>query len=429
MFLIIFVVLLIFFPSKAYAYLDPGTGNVLVFAIISILTTLVYFIKNIAYGLKAKITGEKQNLREVKKSQDLVIFSEGKIYWGTFKPIVEALIKKEFPFRYMSMDVEDPGLTIENEHMDSSYIGSGSAAFARASQVRAKIMLETTPNIGTPGYPMPVPKHVNKLVHVLHGFGGIGYYYKNSLDTCDVVMGMSNYTEKEVRALEKKRNLPAKECISAGIPYLDGLAERIQKKDKISDPAIILVAPSWGEKNCLGVFGDDFIAWLLNQGYEVILRPHPFSFKAEKAFIESVKNKYIKNPKFHFDDAVSGSDSLGKADLLISDKSGVRFDFAFLYEKPVITLDVPLGDVECFEVADLGFCWDDEAQHSIGRVIDFKEFARSGEEFFLELVEESLSLDSSFFAELREKAIAHYPKSGEFIADWIIKECRESVAS
>ena len=65
---------------------------------------------------------------------------------------------------------------------------------------------------------------------------------------------------------------------------------------------------------------------------------------------------------------------MSRADVMISDKSCVRFDFAFLYEKPVITLDIPVRNPELYEVADLGVIWEDTVAARLGEVVSPEDF-------------------------------------------------------
>jgi len=416
--------LIVAFPGTAHAYLDPGTGNVLIYMLISLVTTLSYFCKNLFYGLHARLTGTTRQLGRHLTRDDLVIFTEGKIYWSTFKPIVEALLARGFPFRYLSMDLGDPGLTVEHGLMRSSYIGEESAAFARAAAVRALVMLETTPNIGTPGYPMPMPRHVQCLAHVLHAVGGVATYYKNALDTCHAVLLMGEEDHDSIRLLEKKRGFPAKECVAAGLPYLDTLASTLQPRRNMADPPCILVAPSWGEKNSLGHYGTEFLLWLLEAGYQVIVRPHPFSLKVEASFVESLRGLLAPHALASLDLEVDGSASLSLADLMISDKSAMRFDFAFLCERPVITLNMPLQNLRSFEIDDLDYVWEDQVEVELGPVLSGEFFRALDAQAFLALVKDTLYTEPSRVAAIRDRSLANFGRSGEFIADWAINKCR-----
>ncbi len=415
-------------PTPAWAYLDPGTGNILIYLLISLVTAGVYFAKSVGYAVARRLSGNGKAVPAQAGDDDLVLFSEGKIYWATFKPVIEALLARDYPFRYLSMDLEDPALTIEHPRMHSRYIGAGSAAFARAAGVRGRVMLQTTANIGTPGYPMPVPRHIACLAHVLHGVGGLSMYYKNAHDTCNVIFLMGDKDHESVRLLEKKRGLAPREIVSAGVPCFDELARSVTPKQGRSDPAVILVAPSWGEKSCLAYCGTDFILWLAQAGYEIIVRPHPFSLKVERAAIAAIEERFAELPNVRFDLDVDGGPSLRQADMMISDKSGVRFDFGFLYERPVLTLDVPLKNQENFEISELDYVWENDMEARLGPVISVEAMAALDAPAFLDLVRRTLATEPDHLAALRDENVAHFRHSGEFIADWVINRCRELAA-
>ena len=313
------------------------------------------------------------------------------------------------------MDMEDPALTIEDDLMDSRYIGNGAAAYARAAGRRADVMLSTTPNIGTPGFPMPRPRRVRCLAHVCHGVGDIAMYQKGSLDHYDAVLMVGDFMLPSIRRLEELRGLPAKECVSLGLPYLDELARKAQPKKERSTPPVVLVAPSWGNKGCLSVCGPQFLVDLAKAGYEVIFRPHPQSLKVETDMLSSIHELLHDFPNVHFDTDMDATASMSRADIMISDKSCVRFDFAFLYEKPVITLDIPVRNPELYEVADLGVIWEDTVAARLGEVVAPEQFDR-----ILPAVERALAMPSAALAAFRDQCVACRGWSGEAIVDWTL---------
>lgn len=412
-------------PGNAHAYLDPGTGNILIYAAISLVGTLAFVVRGAAYKIGTLLGLSHARTAANAKAVDLVIFSESKAYWFTFKPVVDTLLRDNVPFRYLSADIDDPGLTIEHPCMLSRYVGQGSAAYARVCAAKGAVMLATTPNIGTPGYPMPKPRHIGCLAHIFHGPGGVDTYKKYSLDKYDAVLLTHPAFEQSVRRLEQLRGLPAKECAAAGLPYLDVLAER--KKERGGAPAesgkkTVLLAPSWGEKGSLAVCGERFMPQLLEAGYAVILRPHPQSRTHEPEILGAIVAAYAGKHAVTFDFAVDGSPSMEKADLLISDKSGVRFDFALLYGKPVITLDVPFGDKRLYEAADLETIWEDEISPVMGPVL-----AVEGDTDIRPAVAAALAAtprgSSEDLHSLREKFVVNFGCSGEAIAKWATAKC------
>ena len=78
----------------------------------------------------------------------------------------------------------------------------------------------------------------------------------------------------------------------------------------------------------------------------MILRPHPQSLKVETEMLDTIHEMLRDYPNVSFDTEMDATASMSRADVMISDKSCVRFDFAFLYEKPVITLDIPVRNPE-----------------------------------------------------------------------------------
>ncbi len=264
-----FFVICFFVPSIAYAYLDPGTGNALIYVVLSLAGAALYFLKGIFY----KLTGNRHKLNESVNydNNSIIIFSEGKAYWHVFKPIVENLIDKKQSFSYLTMDIEDPCLWIDDMNMDNYYIGEGSVAYYKISNLAANIVLSTTPNIGTPGYPISRSGKIKKLVFVSHAFDDCSFFHRYSLDHYDTVLLVGRIEEFSIRALERIRNLPAKELVPAGLPYLDELFKKVvlgsEKTFQKENEVTVLLAPSWGKKGFLKYYDSFFIEILAKKQF------------------------------------------------------------------------------------------------------------------------------------------------------------------
>ena len=58
------------------------------------------------------------------------------------------------------------------------------------------------------------------------------------------------YQAEDIRALEKMRNLPSKDLVKIGIPYMDDMLARLQADVSAPEhPRTVLLAPSW-ESRC-----------------------------------------------------------------------------------------------------------------------------------------------------------------------------------
>jgi len=310
-------------------YLDPGTGNALFAALFGILGSIAFFAKNIFYHLKEVITGKKQ---EVFKC-DLAIFSEGKMYWIYFKDVVEELIKRKFKFAYYTMDINDPALELyDYGNPDANFslfkirfVGSGNKGYSAISNLKEKNILSTTPNIGCSGYPIKKPKNCENLIHIFHATG-MGYK-KGGLDNYDTIL---LHQQNFANLFENKK------IVLAGLPYLDTLIENAKTLQNKTDGKTILIASTWGSGGILKNYGSKFILDLVKAGYNVIVRPHPYSYICEKDFIESLQKEL---PGIPFSTEINNLSVLSKADVLISELSGVRLDFYLAFKRPVISLE------------------------------------------------------------------------------------------
>ena len=432
--LYIFFVICIFVPSTAFAYLDPGTGNALIYVLLSLGGAVIYVAKDAFY----KITGSRKRRNNKTANQAnstgfndenaIVLFNEGRIYWNTFKPIVEALIRRKAHFSYYTMNVDDPCLMIDSPYMHNKYIGKGYFAFHKMGHLKADVVLSTSPNIGTKGFPIPRSSDIQNLVHVFHAFDDLTCYHKGSLDQYDAVMLVGPFEIPIIRKLESLRALPEKELYPAGLPYLDELYKKRHEKsaEKTGKSCIVeeqtaptvLVASSWGEKGCLKHYGTAFIETLAKAGFQIIIRPHPQSLKVEKNFIDKLKSKLSVYENIRWDFSIDSSVSMQVADILISDTSSVRVDFLCIYQKPFITMPIPFENLQDFEMADLKTSWKEEALSQIGYTIKESEIEQIDQ-----IVHNLLATqDQKSIESFREANIYNFGSSGDAIAEYLINK-------
>ena len=99
---------------------------------------------------------------------------------------------------------------------------------------------------------------------------------------------------------------------------------------------MVLVAPSWGKSGILSKYGDEFLSALEKTGFEIIVRPHPQSFTSEKALLDSLIEKH---PSISWNRDNDNFSVLDKSDILITDFSGIIFEYALVFKKPLIYAD------------------------------------------------------------------------------------------
>jgi len=334
--------------SKLYLYIDPGTGSMLLIAIMGILSSLRFFLKKIWMKIKNR-TGVLDESEKDKK-KDVIIFSEGRQYADVFLKIVRLLDESNLTVSYWSIDEEDNILSEKLSNVKTEYIGNGNKAFARLNSMRADICLATTPGLEV--YQWKRSPEVREYVHIFHSIDEGLAYRMFGIDFYDTILGVGEFQKEYIRRIEKLRGIKEKKFEVAGCTYMDVLVEKKSAAAKADNNPMktILLAPSWGDSSVLNKYGEKMIEGLLATGYHLIVRPHPQSLVVEKNMIDGLVERYKNNEQVEWDFSKSNFESLSKADVLISDFSSVVFDFAFVFDKPVIYTDVTT-DVSAYDEA------------------------------------------------------------------------------
>lgn len=279
--------------------------------------------------------------RNVEANDDVIpyaIFSDDKRYWNVFEPVCRELDARGIDVVYLTASQDDPAFECGLEHLRPVFLGEGNKAFAKLNLLKATILLSTTPGLDV--YQWKRSKDTRCYVHILHAAGEVVLYRMFGLDYYDCVLVAGQMQIDNIRELEKKRSLPAKEIAFTGIPYMDEMRKRLQQSGEVPEhPRTVLLAPSWGDSAIFAKYGGIIISDLLETGYHVIVRPHPQSFKSETEMIEKIMAEYPESDQLEWNCDVDNFEVLRRSDILISDYSGVIFDFTLVYDKPIIYTD------------------------------------------------------------------------------------------
>lgn len=314
-------------------YIDPGTGSMLFTILIGVLGAAFYSARMLFIKLRYRLGGGK--VEALDKKIPLVIFSDGKQYWKVFAPICKELSARGQEVVYYTMSEDDPALSAQLPGMTAEFIGEDNRAFTKLNFLKANVVFSTTPGLDV--YQWKRSKDVDFYVHIPHAPNDITLYRMFGIDYYDSILLSGDYQVKQIRQMEAKRELPAKDLKLVGIPYMDDMAARLDSVGKAeAHERTVLLAPSWGDSALFGVYGGKIIEKLLETGYHVIVRPHPQSFKSEKELMDKLMEKFPNSDKLEWNRDSDNFEVLRRSDILISDFSGVTFDFSLIYDKPVI---------------------------------------------------------------------------------------------
>ena len=78
--------------------------------------------------------------------------------------------------------------------------------------------------------------------------------------------------------------------------------------------------------------------------YRVIVRPHPEFLKRRSSLAKTLKERVTQTRNFVWEDCLLSENNLYEADILITDRSGIAFEYAFGTERPVLFIDTPLKE-------------------------------------------------------------------------------------
>ncbi len=327
------------------AYIDPGTGSMLFTVLLGVVGTAAYSARMLFIKLRFKLSGGKIKAEDDKIP--FVIFSDDKRYWNIFEPICREMDKRGKDVVYMTASQDDPALNNPYPHIKAVYSGSENKLYTRLNFLKADVVLSTTPGLEV--YQWKRSREVGYYVHIPHAASEITLYRMFGIDYYDSILLSGDYQAEDIRKLEKMRNLPAKELYKIGIPYMDEMAARLEREGKGPDhPRTVLLAPSWGKSAIFNVYGGKIINVLLKTGYHIIIRPHPQSFKSEKEMLDKLMAEYPPSENLEWNRDNDNFDVLRRSDILISDFSGVIFDFTLIYDKPVIYTD-PNFDLSLYD--------------------------------------------------------------------------------
>ena len=403
-------------------YIDPGTGSMLFAALIGIFSTLLFFFQKLWIKFKFVLSGGRIKDKTSDEKLPYVIFSEGKSYWNVFKPVCEEFEKRGIDCEYYTADEKDPALEQGYKHVHTTFIGDGNKAFARLNLLNARVLLATTPGLEV--YQWKRSKNVGKYVHIFHSLDEGTAYRMFGLDFYDSVLLVGDFQERYIRKLEELRGIPRKDLQVVGCTYMDGLLARRDKEGEAKQEKkqrTVLLAPSWGEISVLNRYKEKLIDALLATDYKVVVRPHPQSFKVEMDILQPLMDKYGDKVEWNRD--ADNFDILNRSDILISEFSSVVFDFAFVFDKPVLCFAGGQSDMAPYDAAWIDEePWKQQVFPKLGKMITEEDFGRF-QALMDELVESTEYQKSR--DDLREASWQNRRHSAEGIVDYLVESAAQ----
>lgn len=397
-------------------YIDPGSGSMLLTILIGMTAALAFFVKKLWLWLKFALRGGKTAVQAEKLPY--VIFSDSKRYWNVFEPVCDEFERRGIACEYWTMSPDDPALNKAYGHVSCRFIGEDAKAFARLNAMKADICLSTTPGLDVLQWKRS--KDTGWYVHIFHAVDDGTMYRMFGLDFYDAVLGCGAFMETKMRRLEEMRHLPPKEFRVVGATFFDTMEKRASEAVRIPhEETTVLVAPSWGPSGILSRYGDAFIDALSATGFRIIIRPHPQSSVSENAMLDALRKKHPETDKLTWNFDNDNFAALDASDLMITDFSGVTFDYTVFFDKPIIYADTS------YDKSPYDAAWFDETPWLIsvlpklGRQLKTEDFPK------LQEIIESVIADTTYVEgrrEIREMVWTNRGKAAENIVDYLTEK-------
>lgn len=415
---VFFIMLILADAGPAYAYLDPGSGSMLLYALFGILVTIVYSLRGALYKGKQLIMGG--TLKSVGKIADaeLVFYSEGGKYWNVFAPIIEALDKKGIRCAYITPDIHDEGLMYKSDNVFIKGFNSELKAITFMNHLTTNIVVSTTPQLDV--YMLKRSKNVKHYAHVVHAPGDVSLYEKHAFDYYDSVLCSGPHQIKSIRTLENKRASKNKLLYKTGCTYYDIIVNDLTNKSSIKGNKLtILYAPSWGRNSSLVKYGINILKPLLNDKFNLIVRPHPQMYTSHKKLMGELTS-YLKAYEIAtLDIEPSGYKSMAVSDIMITDISDIIFDYAFLFCKPIVVIDTVV-EYGGFEAEDLEEeIWDTIIRPKLCRILQEDDIQQLAD-IILEEVDNTRQRQL-IISEIKDKSVYNFSNAGEVAANQLIE--------
>lgn len=266
------------------------------------------------------ILKEIKDLKRV--GSEVIFYGESRNYF----PYLEGLYRElDGNASYITSDLGDPVLQIPN----TFYLDKLFPFYMVTANCKVLVMTMTDLNLF----------HIRRsfrpvhYVYVFHSLVSTHMIYRQgAFDNYNSILCVGPHQVSEIRRREELYNLTPKKLVEVGYYRLEKLYEAYKKYTKDSDQITVLVAPTWGPSNLLNYCGEELLEVLLTRGYKVILRLHP----------ETVKRRQFRSyDNVSLETSVVNMDSLVRADILITDWSGIGLKYALGTERPVIFIDTP----------------------------------------------------------------------------------------
>ena len=330
---------------------------------------------------REQITKEKLDYKKFFKiiNKHLVFYSESNGFYKYYKGIIEYILDNtNITIHYITSDYNDNIFKLEKENSQiKAYYIEEKKLITMMMKMDCDVFVMTMPDLQNYHIKRSYLRKDIEYIYIPHGMDSLNLTMRNcSMNHYDTVFVTGKYQEEEAIKTNKLYNLKNRKIFKWGYTLLDEMINDYEKTKMSSKKKSILIAPSWQKDNIVDLCLDELLEELKNNNYNIIVRPHPQQVRHMRDKFEQMKEKFKNNKNIVIQTDFSSNDTVFNADLMITDWSGIAYEYAYTTKKPVIFIDTPMKimnsdykkiDVEPFNI------W---ARNEIGKVVKVEELKK-----------------------------------------------------
>lgn len=420
-------------------------GNVLAIFQLSILNWLIPPKKYVDYDALDKIKKYKKEKKEKQRLENkkskyyykkffeeeninkmkLVFYSEQSGFYKYYKGMIEYILNNsDIVIHYVTSDINDKVFELNNNQLIPYFINT-KQLIPLFMKLECDIVVMTTPDLQNLYLKRSIVKKNIEYIFTNHALGSSNLLYRqNALDHYDTIFAKTYKQEEEVRATEKLRNTKPKRIIQTGYTLLEDLIAEYSKTKKQNEIKTIMIAPSWQEDNLLDSCLDKMLEQMLQSKYKIIIRPHPQYIKLYPQKVKEIIRKYEKyiGENFIIEEDFSSNSTIYNSDLVITDWSGIGYEFSFATTKPCLFINTKMKilnpNYKDIPVVPI----DIEIRDKVGKAIDKKDLNNINQ-----IIDELINNQEAYMEKnkiLREKYVCNLGKAAEIEGEYIINRLK-----
>lgn len=291
---------------------------------------------------------EKEDANRFKQAEkELVFYAISGGQYKFYKNIIEYLLEhSNVTIHYLTNDPEDDVLKFNHERI-KPYYASQRKTISLLLKLKAKIFFTTVPDLQVYHMKRSIVQEDIEYIHIIHGIPSAHMTAREkAYDYFDTIFCVGPHHIRELQRRIQIASLPPKNLVKAGYPVYDQLVESYHARHyQVNDRPQILIAPSWQKENILETCIDELLDALIDKGYQIIVRPHiqfTTMFPEKMNELATRYAQYAATEEIIFDLNFSENKYIFTADLLMTDWSGIAYEFSYCGLRPSVFINTPM---------------------------------------------------------------------------------------